>query len=113
MGGGSALLQHSFTLRATTKNDPDDITQIHVEGFTEEPQVHYCYPLWDQRPEDHWKWSRREYNNYLEQSQKFIVYVLEAPSESDGSVVTKPIGRAVWNVAVMTEAIRMGTLRSL
>ena len=113
MGGGSSLSQRSFTLRGATKDDLDDITRIHIEGFTEEPQVHYCYPLRHQYPEDHWKWTRKEYENYLEQPQKYVVHVLEALSEADGSIVVKPVGHAVWNVAVLTEAIGMGTLKSL
>jgi hypothetical protein len=42
-----------------------------------------------------------------------VVHVLEALSEADGSIVVKPVGHAVWNVAVLTEAIGMGTLKSL
>jgi len=113
MGGGSTFIQRAFTIRPATKNDLDDITRIHIEGFTEEPQVHYCYPLRHQYPEDHWKWTRKEYEDFLEQPHKFVVHVLEAPSESDGSVLLKPVGHAVWNIAVLTKAIGTSILNSL
>ncbi|KAF8852528.1 hypothetical protein BDZ45DRAFT_678317 [Acephala macrosclerotiorum] len=106
MGSGPRLAQRDFTLRTATKEDLDNITRIHIEGFTEEPQVHYCYPLRHRYPEDHWKWIRKEYENYLEQPQKYAVHVLETPSEVDGSIV-KPVGHAVWNVAVLTAAVGM------
>jgi hypothetical protein len=113
MGGDPGLSKHGFTLRTATKDDLDAITWIHIEGFTEEPRVHYCYPFRHQYPEDHWKWTRKEYENYLEQPQKYVVYVLEAPSEADGNIVYKPVGHAVWNIAVLTSALGMGTFKSL
>ncbi|KAI4598073.1 hypothetical protein KJ359_003882 [Pestalotiopsis sp. 9143b] len=90
MGGGPIIPTSSFTLRVATKKDLDDITRIHIEGFTEEPQVHYCFPLREKFPEEHWKWTRKEYENYLEQPDKYVVYVLESPVESDGTVVREP-----------------------
>ena len=113
MGGGSSLSKSGFSLRIATNDDLDDIARIHIEGFTEEPQVHYCYPYRHQYPEDHWRWTRKEYENYLKQPQKYVVYVLEAPGEDDGSAVVKPVGHAVWNLAVLTEAIGMGTFKFL
>ncbi|KAJ5611891.1 Acyl-CoA N-acyltransferases (Nat) [Penicillium herquei] len=107
MGGSQSTPSGSlpYKTRVATKSDLDEITRIHIEGFTEEPQVHYCYPLRHQFPEDHWKWTRKEYENYLLQPEKFVVYVLEAPCESKGGVVYKPIGHAVWNMAVLTPPI--------
>jgi hypothetical protein len=113
MGGGSALSRRAFTLRLAKEEDLDDITRIHIEGFTEEPQVHYCYPFRFKYPEEHWKWTRKEYEGYLAQPSKFAVYVLEAPVESDDCVVLKPVGHAVWNLAVLTKAIATGTFKSL
>lgn len=110
MGGGLVHQQSAFTLRVATKDDLDELTRIHIEGFTEEPQVHYCYPSRFEYPEDHWKWTRGEYENFLNQPQKFVVYVLEAPSESDGSTAIVPVGHAVWNLAVLTKATGMGKI---
>ncbi|KAH6722679.1 hypothetical protein BKA61DRAFT_651148 [Leptodontidium sp. MPI-SDFR-AT-0119] len=101
MGGGSCF---GFTLRPATKDDLDEITRVHIAGFTEEPQVNYCYPFRHQYPQDHWKWTRHEYEQYLEQPKKYLVYVLDAPVENDGYVVVKPVALAVWNLAVLTAA---------
>ncbi|GJC77406.1 acetyltransferase [Colletotrichum liriopes] len=104
MGGGSTFPQHGFTLREAKESDLDDMTRIHIEGFTEEPQVHYCFPLRKQYPTDHWRWTRKEYQNYLEQPEKYLVHLLEATTESNDKVVTRPTGLAVWNLAVLTKA---------
>lgn len=97
-----------YTLISVTFHALNEIARIHVEGFTEEPQVHYCYQLRHQFPDDHWKWTRRENEDFLEQPEKFEVHVLEAPSEIDGDVVHKPVGHAVWNIAVLTKAMEEG-----
>ena len=110
MGGAPSLSQQGFTTRPATKDDLDDLTRIHIEGFTEEPQIHYRYPFRHQYPEDHWKWTRKEYENYLEQPQKYVVYVAEALRYVHGSIAVNPIGHAVWNVAVLTEAAKGGKL---
>jgi GNAT superfamily N-acetyltransferase len=99
-----AILPQGFTLRVATKNDLDAITRIHIKGFTEEPYIHYCFPLRDEYPKDYWKWTRKEYQNYLEQPQKFLVHVLDAPCESDGEATIETIGLAIWNLAVLKEA---------
>lgn len=110
MAGGASIKHRGFTLRPTTRNDLDDITRIHIEGFTKEPQVLYCYPFRFQYPEDHWKWTRKEYENYLEQPDKYVIHVIETTLETgDGSVVIKPVGLAVWNVSVLTKATGTGT----
>ncbi|EHK99902.1 Acyl-CoA N-acyltransferases (Nat) [Glarea lozoyensis ATCC 20868] len=103
MGGGS-ISPRGFTLRTASKEDLDAITRIHIEGFTEEPQVHYCYPYRHEFPEDHWKWTRKEYENYLAQPEKYVVYLLEDAVEVDGNTVCTPVGHAVWNLAVLTPA---------
>ncbi|CAG8979762.1 hypothetical protein HYALB_00012399 [Hymenoscyphus albidus] len=94
-----------FTLRTASNDDLDDITRFHIEGFTEEPQVHYCYPFRQEYPEDHWKWIRKEYESYLEQPLKYVVHVLEGQNKIDGHVVSKTVvGLAVRNIAVLTKA---------
>lgn len=110
---GDVIRSHDgCVVHAAAKNNLDDITQIHIAGFTEEPDVHYRYPLRHQYPEDHWKWTRKEYESYLEQPQKFVLHVVEAPSEADGRVFMKPFGLAVWDIAVTSKANATGTLKS-
>lgn len=103
-----------FALRPATEADLNDITRIHIEGFTEEPQVHYCYPLRKEYPEDHWKWTRHEYENYLKQPSKYVVHVLvSTTTETDEGTVMEIAGVSVWNMAVLTEAINeSGSFRS-
>lgn len=108
MGGGSRLPPQGLIMRLATKDDLDDIARIHIEGFTEEPQVHYCYPFRHQHPENHWKWTRKEYKNFMEQPHKYQVHVAEASNDNNGSIAVKTIGHAVWNVAVLTEAVGEG-----
>ena len=109
----SNLLSKNFALRTATKDDLDDITQIHVIGFDDEPATDYCCPFRDQYPEDYRKWTRKEYVNYLNQPEKYLVHVIETPSACDDKVAAKPAGFAVWNLAVLVEANDPGTLRSL
>ena len=101
---GSSERPKTFVVRTATMGDVDDMTRIHRDGFTEEPQVLYCYPLRDQYPEDYWHWTRKEYTSYLEQPQKFVVQVIEAVSTRDGKVVAETAGLAVWNIAVLAKA---------
>lgn len=97
-----------FTLRDATKSDLDDITRIHVEGFEEEPLVKYCYPLRHQYPDDYWKWTRKEYENYIDQPQKYRVHVVDDAHQSNDRSALKVMGLAVWDISVTTEAIGAG-----
>ena len=108
MQGEPTLLQKGFTLRDATKADLDDMTEIHIQGFTEEPQVHYCYPRRKRFPYDYDEWTRTGYYRYLQQPNKFQVHVLEAPIESKGKIVVVPVALAVWNTAVLEQAIEPG-----
>jgi hypothetical protein len=109
-GGDSTRFQHGFCLRPATESDLDDITRIHIEGFTEEPYEHYCYPWREEYPEDYWRWTREEYERYLKQPHKYVVHVLDAASEADGAVNIKPAGVAIWNIAVLAKALSPGIL---
>lgn len=108
--GESIGTHEEFSLRMATVNDLDDITRIHIAGFTEEPEVHYRYPLRQQYSEDHWQWTRKEYECYLKQPQKFVVHVLDVSSESGGSTVMKPVGLAIWIIDVKLKADVTGML---
>lgn len=104
--------QSGFALRPATDGDLDDITRIHIEGFTEEPYTLYCYPLRNEHPEDHWKWTRQEYENYVKQPEKYIVYMLISANEAGNVTIVKPAGVAVWNLAVLTKALDAGKIVS-
>ena len=110
---GANRLHNNFQLYAATKDDLDDLTRIHRDGFIEEPQVHYCYPLRGEYPKDYWRWTREEYNIYLEHPYKYKAHVLEAPDEFDGRIVMKPVGLAAWDLGAMVQTPNTGTLNSL
>lgn len=109
--GNSHVSQGSFALRPATKDDLDDIARIHIEGFTQEPCVLYCYPGRHEYPDDHWKWTRREYENYLAQPEKYVVHLLVSIVETRDTTADKPVGVAVWNMAPLVQAIAAGTLK--
>jgi len=102
MGGAPTIRRSEFALRAATEQDLEDITRVHVEGFTEEPYVHYCFPLRDEYLEDYWEWTKREYLDYLQQPEKYLMHVLK--SGTDDAAAAKPVGVAVWNLAVLSNA---------
>ena len=104
---------NEFILRAATADGLEDITRIHKDGFTEKPLVHYCSPLCGKYLEDHWEWTRKNYVGFLEQPQKSAVHVIETSRESDGEVIWKPAGLAIWNVAALTKSNDKGILKSL
>jgi len=108
MGGAPTIRRSEFALRAATEQDLEDITRVHVEGFTEEPYVHYCFPLRDEYLEDYWEWTKREYLDYLQQPEKYLVHVLK--SGTDDAAAAKPVGVAVWNLAVLSNATAVRSL---
>ncbi|RYP57028.1 hypothetical protein DL769_009744 [Monosporascus sp. CRB-8-3] len=102
-----------YSLRKANKADLDDITRIHIKGFVEEPMDNYCYPFRSKHREDHFKWMRKEYEYYLDNSQKYLVHVAEAAEQTEGGVSSKPIALAVWNIDVLAEAPALGKSTSL
>ena len=111
--GESNLLRGRLTVRTATKHDLDDLIRIHVDGFTDEPATIYCYPFRDQYPGDYRDWTEKQYANYLEQREKYLVHVVETRSKSGSKVTAKPAGLAVWNLAVVIKDNGKGTLKSL
>lgn len=102
--GAQPHLRYDLVLRAATRDDLDDITRIVQAGFPDDPEVNYRFPHREQYPADYMEWTRKEYENYLDQPKKFVVHLIEAPSESDGEVVMKPAALAVWDIAVLTKS---------
>jgi len=92
-----------------TIDDLDDITQIVWAGFPGDPKVNYRFPLREKYPQDYWNWTRKEYQGYIEQPKKFLVHVVEIPTDEDGEVVKRPIALAVWDIALLTKDNNTGT----
>jgi hypothetical protein len=95
-----------YALRNADKADLDDITRIHIDGFVAEPMDNYCYPRRFRYPEDHFKWMKKEYEYYLDNPQKYLVHVAEAPAEAGSA--PKPMALAVWNISVLAQAFPLG-----
>ncbi|KAF2810817.1 acyl-CoA N-acyltransferase [Mytilinidion resinicola] len=93
-----------LTLRLATKADLDDITKVAQAGFPDDPEFDYRFPERKKYPEDNWKWTRQEYEEYIDQPEKFAVLVVTAPVESDGETANKPISLAVWDMSVLTNS---------
>ncbi len=112
MGGleGSAdpHVEVPFVVRTARLDDLDAITTVVQLGFPDDPQFNYRFPYRLKYPEDHWKWTRREYEGYLNQAEKYAVVVAATPDTED-----KPIAVSVWDMAVETEATGGGTISGL
>ncbi|KAJ4269899.1 hypothetical protein NW762_001568 [Fusarium torreyae] len=109
MGGGPIspaskdLSNEPLTLRQATKDDLDNITWIIVNAYPDDPGCDYRFPYRDEYPSDFWKWTRVEYEEYLNQSDKFVNMVVTAPVLDHGEVVHQPISIGVWDLAVRTD----------
>jgi hypothetical protein len=95
-----------YKLRNATLDDLDEITNIHIDGFIEEPMDDYCYPLRFEQYADHFKWLSVEYQYYLENPHKYVVQVAEAQRQDEGDATAdaKPVALAVWNLSVLADA---------
>lgn len=97
-------------IRAAEKHDLDAITDIVKAGFPDDPGCDYKYPYRDKYSADFREWTRREYEEYLDQPDKFAVLVAIVAADAAGSAVDqsqadldRPIAYAVWNISVKTE----------
>jgi len=111
-----------FALRPATKADLDAITGVVRAGFPDDPGCNYKFPYRDEFPDDFWKWTRLQYEEYLDQPEKFAVLVATTtPAEvaalkpDDGRRINenlKPlvIALAVWDMAVQIKPTGGGNL---
>lgn len=90
-------------MRKATKNDLDAITRVIQAGFPDDPGCNYKFPYRDKYPEDFWKYTRRQYEEYLEQPEKFAFNVVTVTNEEAG-LDDLPIAIGVWDIAVHIKA---------
>lgn len=109
----SPSLRKSFLLRNAVKDDLDSITDLHRDGFTEEPYELYCYPGREKYPGDYWKYTRKEYESYLAQPEKYVVQVIDYEDEDREEAVKQVAGLALWNVAVKCKSEPFGIADAL
>jgi hypothetical protein len=98
VANGSGLI-----VRRASKADLDDIAKVAQAGFPDDPEFNYRFPYRHKYPEDNWKWTRREYEGYIDQPEKFAVLVVTVTVSESDKAVERPIALAVWDMAVLTE----------
>jgi hypothetical protein len=97
-------------LRQATKSDLDDITKLAQVGFSgDDPELDYRFPYRMKYPEDNWKWTKRQYEEYLDQPEKFTVLVVTVPVACGGHLSEKVISLAVWDMSVLEKPNGGGT----
>jgi hypothetical protein len=89
----------SLTIRPAKSSDVDALTQIGIAAFPLEPQWPYRYPYRHQYPEDHIKYTRNRYTEWLSAAATPTceVVVAEAPSLEDPEV-RKVVSLSIWRL---------------
>lgn len=85
-------------MRQATKEDLEDLTTIAQAAFPDDPQWDYRFPYRDQYPKDNRNWTRRQYREYLDDPEKYLIMVITAP-DAERPISGKPVALAVWNVS--------------
>lgn len=101
---GAGKPPSSIAIRAATKTDLDDITRIAQAAFPDDPEFNYRFPYRNKYPEDNWKWTRLEYEEYLDQPEKYGTLIATAPVQSENQVSHRAIALAVWDLSVCTKS---------
>lgn len=91
-------------LRTASKADLDDIASVAQAAFPDDPGWNYRFPYRKEYPEDNWKCTRNEHEEYLDQPDKYAVLVVTATVKTDSKVKSKPIAIAVWDISVLTKS---------
>lgn len=104
--GSESVLEHhiapnmSISIRPVQRGDADlnAIVDIVIQAFNYDPQWQYRYPYRLQYPEDHRKFTRIYYADYLEMTfaGHNTIMLAEMPSDEDPSVL-KVISVSIWD----------------
>ncbi len=106
MGGGAIRPNRplrepiSISIRPATKDDLDAVTWVAKAGFPDDPGCNYRFLYRHQYPDDFWKWTRLEYEEFLNQSEKFAVLAATVAAYDGVRSVDKPVAVGQWDVAV-------------
>ena len=86
-----------MTLRHATSSDLDAITALGLSALPDDPIWPYRFPRAQQHPDDHYKFSRIRFSEYLDNAEAgtYAAVVVEAPSKEDASV-TQIIAMSLW-----------------
>jgi hypothetical protein len=100
---GSRPSAPTFVLRSANHGDLDRLTTIAQQGFPDDPEWNYRFPARAQYPEDNRKWTRLEYEEYLQQPEKYAVLVVDAHFNNKGKNACEAIALGVWDISVLTK----------
>ncbi|KAF3025623.1 hypothetical protein E8E14_012994 [Neopestalotiopsis sp. 37M] len=108
---------NSIIVKVATIDDLDDLTKIAQAGFPDDPEFDYRFPRRRKYPEDNWLWTRKEYEGYLNQPDKYAVLLATLPANESGEQNgdhkqgpdlnrSQPISvaLAVWDTAVTIDS---------
>lgn len=106
MGGGPyGPICGPLSVRTATKADLNAMTDIIWTGFPDDPGCNFKFPYRHKYEDDFRQWTRVEYEEYIEQPEKFAVHVVDAPFTGESGVsFSEPIAIGVWDTAVLTES---------
>jgi len=83
-------------IRPATESDLDAITWISVAALPADPICPYRFPYMRAYPEDHAKFTRIRYGEYMAAGDSAIM-VFESPSIEDPGI-NKPVAFSIWQL---------------
>jgi hypothetical protein len=88
-----------LSIRSAKATDLDALTWIGLAAFPFEPQWLYRYPYATEFPEDHTKFTRLRYGEWLREASTpdCTIMVVESPSLEDANI-TKVVGFSIWRM---------------
>ena len=86
-------------LRPATPSDLDAITRLCLAALPDDPIWPYRFPGAKEYPDDHYKYSRLRYAEYLDNVKAGVyqIMLLESPSKEDPSV-SVIIAMSIWHL---------------
>lgn len=93
------MANSTISVRSATLNDLDTMTAIGLAALPDDPVWPYRYPFAAQFPEDHYKYSRIRYSEYLAnvEAGAYAVMLAEAPSNENPDV-KEIVAMSMWQL---------------
>lgn len=85
-----------MSIRLANESDLDAITWISVAALPADPVCPYRFPYKHLYPEDHAKYTRIRYGEYMAGGDS-VIMVFESPSLED-PLVNKPVAFSIWQL---------------
>jgi len=88
-----------ITIRTATTADLDSITDLALDALPHDPAWPYRYAKAAEFPEEHYKYSRLRYSEYLANIEigAYAIMLAESPSNEDPDV-TKVVAMSIWQL---------------